>query len=445
MSALAKLMVTRGFKVSGSDLTESQMVNDLKKRGIKVTIGHDQKNIQDATTVIYSSAIRENNPEMISARSRQIPILQRAELLASLMEDKKGITIAGAHGKTTTASMITHLMIKAGMKPTTAIGGIVNGNSYNAQSGEGQYFVAEVDESDGSFLNFSPDYSIITNIDFEHLDYYKSFSNLYEAFRKFIQQTSRQGTIIYCGEDTLLRELTKDVPCECVMYGIYDQHEVVAKKIQFDGFHSKFQCMIEGQNKGEIELNVPGEHNIYNALACVSLGWKLKIDFKIIQESFLEYQGVQRRFQLKGEVNDILVIDDYGHHPTEIKMTIATAQQLNRKRVITVFQPHRYTRTQYLFDEFIDVLMMCDYLIITDIYAANENPIEGISGQNMYEEIRKRRKDETFYLKKEEILDHLNSEVKSGDVVLTLGAGDIYHIGDDLIKKLERGHPEVDS
>ena len=438
MGTLATLMLTKNFKISGSDAKENQITKSLKELGATIFIGHQAKHVEGADYVVFSSAIRADNPEIQAARAKHIPILKRAQLLAWLMNPQVGVTIAGAHGKTTTTSMVSNLLIKAGFKPTTAIGGISHGvPSYNANLGDGKYFVAEVDESDGSFLYFTPKYSIITNIDFEHVDYYHNWENILKAYRQFIQRTAADGWVIVCGDDERLHTLMQGMDKPCVTYGVSSQNTVYAQNIQCDGFSSHFDCVIDGKNQGQFTLNVPGQHNVLNALACISLGWKLNIDFDVIRQSLQEYRGVQRRLQVIGEVDNILIMDDYGHHPTEIKATLSAAKHLRRKRLVTAFQPHRYTRTKFSFNEFAGSLSLSDYLIVTDIYAASEPPIEGVTAQKLVEKIKENFSGTVIYLKKDEIVDHLANIASAGDLVLTLGAGDITYLGQELVNKLK--------
>lgn len=436
MGAIALLLQAKGHQVSGSDIKESEYTGKLREGGAEIFIGHDAKNISHPSVVVYSSAIHKDNPELIAAQKKNIPIVQRAQVLAQLMETEKGITIAGAHGKTTTTSMISYLLIKADIHPTTAVGGIVNGGAYNANLGDGRFFVAEVDESDGSFLYFAPFYSIITNIDFEHVDYYGTWDAILNAYRKFIEKTNPSGRLFVCGEDARLMTLVKESRRSCTRYGFEPTNDIYAINFMNQGYFSSFECVYKGKNIGTFHLKIPGKHNILNSLACIALGLELSIDLEIIRRSLEEFSGAKRRFQLKGDINDIMVVDDYGHHPTEIKATLEAAKSFGRKRVVVVFQPHRYTRTKFLMEEFVKSLSNSDYLILTDIYAASEDPIEGVSTQALYEKMKALNHPTVVYLKKDEILGHLSEIVRRGDLVLTLGAGDVTKISDDLAKQL---------
>ena len=438
MGTLASLLLDQGHTVSGSDLKDNEMTPGLRKRGAIIHIGHQISNIgKNVNYVVYSSAIRVNNPELIESESRNIPVLRRAEVLAQLVNQQTGITIAGAHGKTTTTSMVSSLLINAGLKPTTAIGGIINGQAaYNANLGAGKYFVAEVDESDGTFLYFNPHYSIITNMDFEHVDFYKNWEGITEAYAKFINCTKSKGSLIVCGEDKKLIELVQLQKVKAITYGMSDEQDVYAVRIVTDGFQSSFACHTKKGKLGDFELNVPGRHNILNALACISLGLQLGVPYEVMFKTLKEFSGVKRRFQLKGKVNEVMVIDDYGHHPTEIAATLNAARLFNPKRLITVFQPHRYSRTKFLLNEFALHLSLSDELILTDIYAASEKISEGVGVATLFEKLQKKLGPKAVFLKKEDILKHVQDYVRPGDLVLFLGAGDIYHLSDELVKIL---------
>jgi len=438
MGTLASLLLDKGYAVSGSDLKDNDMCRGLRSRGASIYIGHATSHVVKETNyVIYSSAVRVNNPELIEAESRNIPVLRRAEVLAQLVNEQIAITIAGAHGKTTTTSMISSLLINADLFPTTAIGGIINGQAtYNANLGKGKYFVAEVDESDGTFLYFTPHYSVITNMDFEHVDFYKNWEGITQAYAKFIACTKAQGCLIVCGEDKKLLELVRQQKVPAVTYGTSDEQDVYAVRIQSNGFQSSFACHTQKGKLGDFELNVPGRHNILNALACISLGLQLGIAYEIMFKTLKEFTGVKRRFQLKGKVDEVMVIDDYGHHPTEIQATLNAARLFSPKRLITVFQPHRYSRTKFLLNEFVDSLSLSDELILTDIYAASEKITEGVGVATLLERCQEILGSKVIFLKKEDILKHLQDHVHPGDIILFLGAGDIYHLSDELVKIL---------
>jgi len=434
MGTLASLLLDKGCRVSGSDVKENELTALLKKKGAKIFIGHSVENIKGAHYVVHSSAIRVTNPEMIQAVSLQVPLLRRAELLAQLVNEQTGITIAGAHGKTTTTSMVSNMLLKAGLNPTTAVGGIINGDiAYNANLGTGQYFVAEADESDGTFLYFAPLYSIITNIDFEHVDFYKNWDNIIAAYRKFIQRTRQGGCVIVCGEDPRLKELVADEKISSMTYGFSPQFDIYAQNIITEGYSTRFDCFHQGEKLGAVDLVVPGRHNVLNALATVALGWRLGIAFDKMAASLQTFYGVKRRFQLKGNFDDIMVVDDYGHHPTEIMATLSAAKSFNKKRLVVVFQPHRYSRTKFLMDEFVKSFKLSDYLVVTDVYAASEKPSEGADIQELYAKLQMEYGTAAVYLKKDKIVEHLLDVVRPGDLLVTLGAGDVTQLSDQFV------------
>ncbi len=437
MGSLASLFADQGCYVTGSDMQANKMTEYLKSKNIHVFLGHHSTYVGDAQYVVYSSAINKNNPEIQQAKKKGIPVFQRAEVLAKLMDQKKGIAVAGTHGKTTTSSMVAHILTTAGLSPTVAVGGIINNGDFSASIGQGEYFVAEVDESDGSFLFFNPFYSILTNIDFEHIDFYGSWENIVEAYKKFIKKTHDLGELIVCGDDPVIREMLPMIKKKYCTYGFAKHNDYHVQSLSCEGFESLFECAYQKTVLGSIRLSVPGRHNVLNALACVALSHRMGVAFPIVQRSLSSYQGVQRRFTVHYKKNDLMLVEDYGHHPTEILATISAARLLNPRRLIVVFQPHRFSRTKFLMNQFVDVLQHSDYLIITDIYAASEDPIEGIDSQEMLNQIFAKGKRSAIYLKKEKILDHLELIVKAGDLILVMGAGNINQIIEKLIVSLD--------
>ncbi len=446
VGTIASLMLRQGCQVSGSDTTENKMVRKLREQGARIAIGHAAANLDGAPVVVYSSAVSLDNPELQEAKRRDLRILRRAECLAELMQTYIGITIAGAHGKTTTTAMIANLLIHAGLDPSTAVGGIIRGTENHARVGRGKHFVAEIDESDGTFLCFYPFLSVVTNLDMEHLDYYRSLQHIVGAYQQFIQQTQPQGKVIAWGDQETLKSIVKRSSRRFLTYGFLDHNELQARNIQKladGGGHSQYDCYLQGRLLGPVILAVPGEHNILNSLAAIAVGLELELSFSMMQQSLQIYQGVKRRFQWKGEVDDISVVDDYGHHPTEIIQTLKTARSLNKKRIITIFQPHRFSRTKFLLEEFISSLMLTDRLIVTDIYAASEENNNQISAQDICDRLKARDFSEAIYLRKEQIVEHILKIVQPGDLVLTLGAGDITQISDILVQRLkERRSPD---
>ena len=435
MGTLALLLLEDGHTISGSDLKENILTTQLKKKGATIYLGHNREHIQKADYIVYSSAIKEDNPEIEEAKKRNIPILHRAKLLAEVMSSKKAITVAGAHGKTTTSSMVSSLLKAAGFHPTLAVGGIMNNTGASADFGQGEYFVAEVDESDGSFLFFNPFYSIVTNMDFEHMEHYHTWENMLSAYAQLLNQTHPLGMKIICGDDINLKLLALKQGRPILTYGLSDGNDFIASDIRFNGLESCFCCYEKGRALGEIELHIPGQHNVVNALAVVALSRLMGIDFSIAQKSLKDFTGVQRRFTKRGEVNGIMFFDDYAHHPTEIKATLSAARLLNARRVIALFQPHRFSRMKFLQKEFIESIQNCDYLILTDIYAASEEPIEGIDALSILKDLKASSSKPIFYLKPSEIVHHLGAILEPGDLVITLGAGNINQVLGDLIEQ----------
>ena len=438
MSGIAHLLLESGFKVSGSDLKESRITEQLKELGAQISLGHDVQNINRQDAVIYSSAIREDNCELRQAKIAGIPLLKRAEALAELMQHKEAITVAGSHGKTTTTSLISYMLLEAGFCPTVAIGGILNNINTNACLGSGQFFVAEADESDGSFLSYQPKYSVITNIDREHLDYYHSFDNELNAFKSFIERTKKEGCVFACSDDTNLLNIMRNYKGRHLFFGLEQQADIYAKNILFTELVSDFDCYFKNKFISRFHLALGGRHNISNSLAVIALGIELGIDLECIRRSLSGYKGAGRRLEIKFKNDKYLVIDDYGHHPSEIKATLQAIADLKVKRKIIVFQPHRYSRTQLLLDEFAKSFDQADYLIITDIYAASEQPIEGVNALALLKKIKEYAPDkQVLYLAKENVLAHILAMLSSGDLVITLGAGDIVRIADELAQALK--------
>jgi UDP-N-acetylmuramate--alanine ligase len=438
MSGIAQLLLASGCKVSGSDLKENRITAGLKKSGAQIFLGHNAGNVRGAEAVVYSSAIKEDNPELIEARKQKIPLVMRAQALAELMQDKTVITVAGSHGKTTTTSLIAYLLLEAGLFPTVAVGGILKNIDTNARLGNGKFFVAEADESDGSFLFYKPKYSVITNIDREHLDYYKSFEKEVDAFRQFLNRTDENGCVFCSGDDAYLKGILKNYRKKYVLFGLTETSQVYSKNIKLDGLASEFDGYYKGKFIARFYLALGGEHNISNALAVVALGLELGIGLDFIQKALSGYKGARRRLEIKFQDADYTVIDDYAHHPTEIQATLRAAANLRAKRSIAIFQPHRYTRTQLLLDEFAKSFDVVDYLIVTDIYAASELPIPGVNAQLLCEKIKKHKPGKTVdFVPKEEIVEYVLGLLKSGDLVITLGAGDIVKVSDELAERLQ--------
>lgn len=439
MSGIAHLLLKQGLRVSGSDLKASMLTDELKKGGASIFIGHNAENIQGAEAIVYSSAIREDNPEIQAAKKEGLPLLKRAEALASLMEGENVITVTGSHGKTTTTALVSYLLLQAGFHPTVAIGGILKNIAGNACLGDGRFFVAEADESDGSFLYYKPKYSLITNIDYEHLDYYKNFSNQIFAFREFLKRTQPSGCIFACNDDVNLKDMLKDYRQRHLFFGLDETADVYPENIEIKGLASEFDCFCKTQFVDRFKLALGGRHNISNALSVIALGMELGIDLKMIKNTLTTFQGARRRMEVKFSDDKYWFIDDYAHHPTEIKATLEAVKNLKKKRIIAIFQPHRYTRTKLLLNEFGKCFALADYVLVTDIYPAGELPLEGITGSLIYDKIREYAPEKKVnFLPKEEIAGYVLKALEPGDAVITLGAGDINKICDELVEKFTR-------
>jgi UDP-N-acetylmuramate--alanine ligase len=438
MSGIAQILLALGCEVSGSDLKSTGIIEKLNSLGAKIFIGHSSANITDAELVVYSSAIKQGNPELQGAYSRGIPVIARAEALGALSGRKKTIAVTGAHGKTSTASLISHMLVHCGLNPTVCVGGEVPDLNGNAQLGEGSYCVAEADESDGSFLKLFPFYSVVTNIDREHLDYYKSAEDITKAFRSFLNNTKQDGCIFFCQDDPVLREIVRSLNKRSFSFGLSPEAQLFADSINLQGNISRFNCVCKGSNLGEIALKVPGRHNVCNALAAVATGLDLGLEFKSIQAALGVYQGVRRRLELKFQERDILVFDDYAHHPAEIRATLDALKSFRHKRILAVFQPHRYSRTKFLIDDFGSCFRGVDLLIVTDIYAAGEAPIKGVSANDICQKAREAGVKNVLFLPKADIIFNLLfQEIQSGDLVAIMGAGDIGSVADAVAKELK--------
>lgn len=438
MSGIACLLLRSGHIVTGSDLKENKNIVSLRRLGAKICIGHDKKNIIGNPVVVYSSAIKDDNPEIIEAKKRSLPLIKRAQALAELMTDKTVIAIAGSHGKTTTASLVSCLLLEAGLSPTLAIGGILKNIDTNACIGNGDYFVAEADESDGSFLYYNPRYSIVTNIDHEHLDYYKTFNNELKAFRDFFDSTSNDGAVFCCSDDKNLQNLAKEYKNKVITFGFSKGSDIYPKNILFKGLSSEFDCFLKSKFISRFSLGLGGEHNISNSLSVIALGLKLGIDIKLIKAALSGYKGAGRRLELKFKDGNYTLLDDYAHHPSEIKATLKAVSYLKPKRKIVIFQPHRYTRTKLLLNEFSRSFAEADILFITEIYPAGEKPIPGIDSKMLSLLIKDNCKNKLVYFSpKSQVIGRVIRLLKPKDLVITMGAGDISRISDELAEELK--------
>jgi UDP-N-acetylmuramate--alanine ligase len=439
MSGIAEVLLNLGYKVSGSDLRQSDTTERLASLGGVIYIGHARENLSNVDVVVTSTAVQTDNPEVLEARERLIPVIPRAEMLAELMRMKYGIAIAGTHGKTTTTSMVATVLTQGGIDPTIVIGGKLNTLGTNAKLGQGKFLVAEADESDGSFLKLSPTIAVVTNIDADHLDFYSGIEEIKDTFVDFVNKVPFYGLAVLCLDDRNVAEILPRVKKRFVTYGLSSQADIRATHVRLAGNSTSFVAHYKGYRMGEVTFRMPGAHNVLNALACIAVAMELDVPFAQIQEGFASFGGVGRRFQIKGEVNGIMVVDDYGHHPAEIRATLAAGKNgWPERRLVVAFQPHRYTRTKELFDEFVTAFYDADVLVLTDIYAASEKPIPGVSAEALVTTIRKHgQKDVSYIADRETIADHLLTVIKPGDIVLTLGAGNIWQAGETLLAKLQ--------
>ena len=441
MSGIAEVLCNLGFVVSGSDLKKSKNTDRLEKLGAVIYEGHKAENVGDADVVVYSSAVKEDNPEVVIAKQNGIPVIPRAEMLAELMTLKPyAVAVAGTHGKTSTTSMVATILNHAGFDPTTVVGGVVDTFGSNAQVGKSDWFVTEADESDRSFLMLYPTVAVVTNIDKEHMESYKGMEDVVQCFTDFVNKVPFYGATVICLDDPNVQLIIPKIKRRRVTYGMTAQADVSAHDIRFnDSFGSTFTVWKGKQALGEINLPVPGKHNVYNALAAATVALELDIPFEKIAEAFEKFKNANRRFQFKGEVRGITVIDDYGHHPTEITATLSAAKSgSGGKRTVVVFQPHRYTRTQELMDEFALCFNNADVLFVLDIYAASEQPIEGITAEVLTENIKRYgHKNVQFIGKLEDAAEKIEPILNEGDLVITLGAGTVTRLSDEILSKLE--------
>ena len=441
MSGIAELLLSmkESFRVTGSDLKRSPITDHLESMGATVYEGHRAENVGGADVLVISSAVKSDNPEVLAAKQRQIPVIPRAEMLAELMRlYRHGIAVAGTHGKTTTTSMIAHKMTSAGMDPAVVVGGKVAQFGSNARVGAGEYIVVEADESDGSLLMLTPTIAVLTNVDRDHLDHFSGgIEQIKRCFADFVRRAPFYGTVVICLDDENIQAIIPDITRRSISYGLAAQADVSATNIQsFKNFGSEFTVHGFGKELGRMKLAVPGLHNIYNALAAIAVGLDLGLDFRELAPGLEEFHGADRRFQIRGEKGGVLVVDDYGHHPTEIKATLAAAQTGGR-RVVVLFQPHRFSRTRDLMDEFGRSFYGADVLLLTDIYPASEEPIEGVTSQALAEEVERFGHRDVHYIGSlSTAVDKVLQVAKPDDLVVVLGAGNVYQVTDELLKRL---------
>ncbi len=440
MSGIALVLRNLGFDVSGSDLNESEVTDKLSAAGIKVYIGHQAENCGDAEVVVYSTAVSDDNPELVYARTKGVPVIRRAEMLAELMRMKFSIAISGSHGKTTTTSLVTHILTRAGLDPTAVIGGIIIGAVAGARLGQSEYLVAEADESDRSFLLLYPSIAVVTNIEPEHLDFYRDIADLKREFTKFVNRVPFYGSVILGLDSPAVRAIRNRVQRRVVTYALDTAADFQAKDVQLYRFTSAFTVTYQGREVGRFSLAMAGRHNVQNALAAIAAATELGIDFPTVEQAIATFSGVHRRLEKRAETGGVVLFDDYGHHPTEIRVTIeALRHAYPDQRIIVIFQPHRYTRTRLLADAFGDSFNSADEVVITGVYPAAEPPIPGVDERLIVDAIKTRGRTGLIVHhipELNDVPDFLCPQFKKGDVVLTLGAGSITHLTEVLIKRM---------
>jgi len=434
MSGIAELLLNLGYGVSGSDIRRSPVTDRLAELGGRIHIGHAADNVALANVVVVSSAVRQDNIEVMEAKRRQIPVIPRGEMLAELMRLKYSIAVAGAHGKTSTTSMVATVLVHAGYDPTAVIGGRLNALGSNAKLGSGEFIVAEADESDGSFLKLTPTIAIVTNIDREHLDHYGDFTAVQDAFVAFINKVPFYGAAILCLDDPNVQAVIPRIERRVITYGTSSQADLVAAHVKIAGFGSSYEVRSQAGALGTIHLQVPGQHSVMNSLAAVAAGLELEVPLSAIAEALRSFQNADRRFQIKGEARGVLVVDDYGHHPAEIIATLSAARKSCDRRIVAVFQPHRFTRTASLEDDFARAFYHADVLIVLPIYPAGEDPIPGVSAERLVSLIEKFGHRDVSYVRDFAAAEELLAErLQPGDLLLTLGAGDVWKVGERVL------------
>ncbi len=440
MSGIAEILLDQGFEVSGSDRQLGEITERLRKLGAKVFKGHAAKNLGEADVVVYSSAVHLDNPELVAAAEKKIPVIRRAEMLAELMRMKYGIAIAGTHGKTTTTSMTSLVLMEGRMDPTVIVGGKLSSfGGTNARLGHGDYIVVEADEFDRSFLQLTPVIAAITTLEREHLDIYTDIEDIKRAFVEFANKVPFYGFVILCLDEPSIQEILPLIRKKVVTYGINAQSDLRAVNISFDANKSRFNLLRFGEDLGEISLNVPGLHNVKNSLAAMGIGLELGVEFAKIKSALESFTGVYRRIELKAEMDGVMVVDDYAHHPTEVQATLSALKSgWPQRRIVAVFQPHLYSRTRDFHEEFGRSFLDADVLVVTEVYAAREEPIQGITGELVVNDAKSFGHKEAYFVQdKKQLPEFLMKVKKSGDIVVTLGAGDISKYGDEFIGKMK--------
>ncbi|MGZ6135638.1 MAG: UDP-N-acetylmuramate--L-alanine ligase [Myxococcaceae bacterium] len=438
MSGIAEVLINLGYRISGSDLKESETTRRLARLGARLEIGHRAENLVSADVVVISSAVRRDNPEVLAAVARKIPVIPRAEMLAELMRLKYAVAVAGSHGKTTTTSMVATVMNAAGLDPTAVVGGKVNVLGSNAKLGKSDLMVVEADESDGSFLKLHPSIAVVTNIDPEHLDHFGSLDELRNAFVEFCNRVPFYGLNVLCLDHPNVQALLPHIGKRVVTYGTAHTADYRLEGVALEGFSTRFHAFRREEALGEFTVRMVGAHNALNALAVIAVAEEMEIPLPVVRTALAEFAGVQRRFTVRGEARGIMVVDDYGHHPAEVMATLAGARQAFGRRLVVVFQPHRYTRTRDLLSEFATAFNDADALVVLGIYAASEDPIPGISGDALAQAIRSHgHRDVTYVERRADAAAALLPRLREGDLVLTLGAGDVTQVGPELLQLLE--------
>jgi UDP-N-acetylmuramate--alanine ligase len=439
MSGIAELLLNLGYKVSGSDIQLSGITKRLESLGGIVFMGHSAHQVEGADVVVTSSAIHKGNPEVDAAYLASIPVIPRAEMLAELMRLKYSIAVAGAHGKTSTTSIIASVLGEGKLDPTVVIGGKLNSIGTNAVLGKGEFIVAEADESDGSFLKFSPTIAVVTNIDQEHLDFYKDLDEIKKVFLTFIDRIPFYGLAVLCLDNEEIQDIIPKIKKRFTTYGLNKQADFQARHVIFKGPTSRFFVYHHNEKLGDISLNLPGIHNVNNSMASIAVGLELGIPFQVIKKALETHQGVQRRMQLKGVKHGIQVIDDYGHHPTEIKMTLAAIRESwPDRRLVVIFQPHRYSRTKALFSEFTRSFYQSDILVVMPIYAAGEKKLSGVNSKSVCEDIRAHGHKNVICVDNHEgAVSSVQEVLQKGDILLTLGAGDVWQVGEKVLAEIK--------
>jgi len=440
MSGIAEVLINLGYPVSGSDLKPSPLTRRLKSKGARIFYGHKKDNVVQAEVVVTSSAIKPTNPEVVEAKNRNIPIIGRAEMLAELMRfSKYGVAVSGTHGKTTTTSLVASVLHYGGYDPTMIIGGKVNSLRSNARLGKGEFMVAEADESDGSFLKLSPSIAVVTNIDPEHMDFYKSFDRVKKAYLEFIHKIPFYGVAVVCVDHPVIEELLPKIEKRVLTYGFSEKAQFRAENIDSKNGHIDFDFVVFGEKKKRVSLHLIGHHNVLNALAALAVGWELGIPLVKAIKALKNFKGVQRRCQVLLQNNHYTVIDDYGHHPEEIKATLKAIRGAYTGRLVTLFQPHRYTRTRDMFKEFMAAFDSTNLLLVTDIYPAGEAPISGVHSKNLVEGLKKNLGEQVRYIPKTaHLVNDVLKWVAPGDILLSLGAGDVTKIGKECAKQFKK-------